>query len=286
MELETNGQPLDLGLTLNSGEPFRWREENGWFSNVVRGCFIKIRQHPDGKIEFQSDQSDEFVRDLLHSYFRLDDPIEAIYADISHCPNVAQLVKQYRGLRILRQEPWECLVAYILSVRSSVERTSLNMETLAEHLGDPVSLDGQLRGAFPTPEQVAQADEARLGELLVGFDFYPTRVRRASVEVAGGLLDLEALKRVSSQQATRRLMQCSGIGHKVANCIALFSLDHLDAFPIDRHIARFLSGHYFPGQPIPETGELPVWAALFQEHFGPYAGYAGQFLFHDQRMRG
>ncbi len=285
MELETGGQPLDLRLTLNSGQAFRWREDNGWFSGIVRSCFIKICQRPSGKVEFRSNQPDDAAQGLLHSYFRLDDDIEAIYSHISLDRKIATLVDQYRGLRILRQEPWECLVAYILSAPSRISRIEHNVETLAEHLGDPVPLDGEMRGAFPTPQQVVQAGEARLGQLLVGFNFHPTRVFLAAMEVERGLLDLDAQKRISCQEATRRLEMCSGIGHKVANCIALFSLDHLGAFPIDRHIARSLAGYYFPGQLIPETHELPHWAASFQERFGPYAGYAGQFLFHAQRMK-
>ena len=285
MELETGGQPLDLATPLTSGQLFHWKKEDGWFSGVISGCFIKIRQHPDGTIEFRSSQPEPSAQYLLHRYFRLDDDIEAIYAEIRRDPVVARLVEQYRGLRILRHEPWECLVAYILSVRSPIERTRRNSETLSEHLGDPVALDGEIRGAFPTPRQIVQAGEARLMELLVGFDSYANRVFRAASEVEQGLLDLDALKYLSRDAATRRLMQCRGVGHKVANCIALFSLDHLDAFPIDIWIARALGERYFPGQPNPETHELPHWAELFQGHFGPYAGYAGQFLFHAQRMK-
>lgn len=290
MELETGGQPLDLATTLTSGQLFHWKKEDGWFSGVISGCFIKIRQHPDGTIEFRSSQPEPSAQYLLHRYFRLDDDIETIYAEISRDTVVARLVEQYRGLRILRHEPWECLVAYILSVRSPIERTRRNSETLSEHLGGPVALDGEIKGAFPTPRQIVQAGEARLMELLVGFDSYADRVFRAASEVEQGLLDLDALKRVSYQEAIRRLMRCSGIRDKVANCIALFSLDHLDAFPIDTHIETALLKSYRPDM-RPATGrrlrdyelrKLMVWS---RGHFGPYAGYAGQFLFQDQRMQ-
>ena len=249
MKLLTNGQPLDLRLTLNSGQVFHWPEDNGWFSGVVRGCFIKIRQDATGRIEFYSNQPDDLAQCLLHSYFRLDDPIEAIYADISNRDaKIAQLVEKYKGLRILRQEPWECLIAYILSARSPIDRTQYNVETLANHLGDPVELDGAIRGSFPTAEQVVRAGEARLGQLLVGFASYPGRVFRAALEVEQGHLDLDALKRVSRHEATRKLMQVSGIGHKVANCVALFSLDHLDAFP-----HRYMDRSGFSGAILPRS---------------------------------
>ena len=173
LELLTNGQPLDLETTLNSGQPFPWREDNGWFSGVVRGCFIKIRQHPDETIEFRTDQPDDVAQRLLHSYFRLDDDIAAIYADISRDPNIAQLVKQYRGLRILRQDPWECLVAYILSTRSPIERTALNMETLGEHLGDPVSLGRRHSGFVPNPGTGRPSRRGAVGSVIGGVCFLP-----------------------------------------------------------------------------------------------------------------
>ena len=102
---------------------------------------------------------------------------------------------------------------------------------------------------------------------------------------------MDALTRISLHEATRRLMQCSGIGHKVANCILLFSLDKLDAFPIDTHIETALLEHYRPDM-RPADGrrlrdyELQKLMRWSRERFGPYAGYAGQFLFHAQRMRG
>lgn len=299
MELETGGQPLDLRLTLNSGQAFRWREDNGWFSGIVRGCFIKIRQRPSDKVEFRSNQPDDAAQGLLHSYFRLDDDIEAIYSHISLDPKIATLVDQYRGLRILRQEPWECLVAYILSARSGIEgQISRNVEKLANEFGDPVTLDGVTLCAFPTPERIVEAGIGELDQLVLGLKRRSHYIYRAAHRVMSGQLDLESLRRMPLQDVEVRLMEgrlhnkpANGIRLKIANCILLFSLDKLDAFPIDTHIETALLEHYRPDM-RPATGhrrlrdyELRKLMEWSRDHFGPYAGYAGQFLFHDQRMQ-
>ena len=131
MILQTQGQPLDLGLTLKAGQAFRWqRDGDGWWVGVISGQLVRIRQHNDGgDLEFECAPGPEgSVGELLHRYFRLDDPIAEIYQSISRNDAMAKLVDRYRGLRLLRQDPWECLVSYICSATNSVGRISESME--------------------------------------------------------------------------------------------------------------------------------------------------------------
>ena len=282
MELDTHGQPFDLASSLESGQAFRWiREEegaSGWFSGVVQGNLIKIRQTSRGEIEFRSSRAAELTRHLLHSYFRLDDDTESIYRELSKDDAVKKLVQQYRGLRLLRQEPWECLVAYLCSANNNVPQISRMMERLAEKFGNPVSLEGVTRHTFPSPERLAEAGPEKLGALRLGLQRGPS-IYQAAREVAEGTLDLYALTEMPYPQALEKLRQCSGVGPKIANCVLLFSLDKLEAFPIDRWIGRAL------GAEGDSDSDLAVWATLYQERFGQYAGYAGQFLFHHRRQQ-
>ena len=118
----------------------------------------------------------------------------------------------------------------------------------------------------------------------MGLPKLPDRVYLASQVVEEGSLNLDALSSMDYTQAKGDLMKLNGVGPKIADCILLFSLDKLDAFPIDTWIGRALAEWYFPGQKTPAYHALPTWAKLFQEHFGRYAGYANQFLFHGRRM--
>jgi N-glycosylase/DNA lyase len=277
--------PLDLEASLLGGQAHRWRkeetEEEAWFSGVVRGNFVRLRQLAADRVEFHASPWPEAsCIPILQHYFRLDDNLAHIQKEISHDRRVAAMVGQYPGLRILRQEPWECLVAYICSANSNIQRIHQVMENIARSFGDPIELDGQVRYSFPTPIQLVEAGEMGLRQL--GLGFRAPYVDRATREVVEGSLDLNALVRLPYLPAKERLMECYGIGSKIADCIAVFSLEKLEAFPIDVWVRRALGEWYFPGEKPPPDRELLVWA---QGYFGQYAGYAQQYLFHGRRLQ-
>ena len=281
MQLEYDaGQPLDLKISLLMGQAFRWQPERaGWFSGVVDGQFIQIRKVRDGLLEFQAVPGpDATAAAILSHYLRLEDDITAIYADISRRnPKVAELVSKYPGLRILQQEPWECLISYILSAQSPIPRIERNVKALADQFGNRIAPGVS---AFPTPRQLAEPSRDEISQVLVGFKRYAESISRAAREVAGHRLDLDDLAQMKYEPARKRLKQCHGVGDKIADCVLLFSLDKPEAFPIDRHIGRALVKHCF--RELRENQLLPL-QVKGQNHFGPYAGYAGQFLFYAER---
>ena len=265
---------------MESGQAHRWKKVDGWYSGVVRGEFIQIRQIGQ-LVEFSSGPSPEVATAaMLRDYFRLDDDIHAIYSDINRDDRVAAMVDKYPGLRVLRTEPWECLVAFICSSNNNIARIHQLMERISDEFGDPILLNGQTRHTFPSPADLAEAGEGELRRLGLGFRApYVDQAARAVLE---GKLDLPALVRMPYPEAKAALMEIKGIGSKIADCIAVFSLDKLEAFPIDVWIRRALSEWYFPGQKTPPDRVLLEWA---QDHFGRYGGYAQQYLFHGQRLK-
>ena len=278
MELVVEG-PFDLAASLESGQAHRWRKEDQWYSGVVRGNFIKIRQTPRG-VEFCSEPWPEVsVVPVLQNYFRLDDDLRAIYQEIMQDRRVADMVDRYPGLRVLRQEPWECLIAFICSANSNIPRIHQVMEKMADHFGNPISLNGEVRHAFPTPTQLAKAGEAELRRLGLGFRApYVDRATRLVLEKS---LELDALIKMPYDEAKARLMECPGIGPKIADCILVFSLEKMEAFPIDVWVRRALAEWYFPGEKTPTNRVLEQWA---HGYFGRYGGYAQQYLFHGRRL--
>ena len=278
MELEVE-QPLDLAASLESGQSHRWQRDGDWFYGVVRGNFIKVRQH-GLRIEFHSQPwPDASVVPLLQSYLRLDDDIQAIYADIGRDQRVAEMIAIYPGLRLLRLEPWECLVSFICSANTNIPRIHQVVERMAENFGEPITMDGQIKYTFPTPSQLVEAGEMELRRL--GLGFRAPYVDKATHMVLDGELDLGQLVKMPYPEAKNRLMECPGIGSKIADCIAVFSLEKLEAFPIDVWVRRALGEWYFPDQKTPPDRVLLEWA---QGHFGRYGGYAQQYLFHGKRL--
>ena len=277
-------QPFDLELSLTMGQAFRWRElGDGWFSGVLGENLVHIRQ-TDGGVEYRvggaegerpANRKDD---EMLRRYFREDDDVAAIYEDIrSRDERIKRLVKQYRGMRVLRQDPWECFVSYICSRSNSIERISQCVAALSKELGDPLTIGDETRVTFPTPERIATSTEEQLLELKFGFRARSVVV--AASRVADSGIDLANFKMMSYQNAKERLMQYDGIGDKIADCIALMSLDKLEAFPVDRHIRRLVNDWWFGLEKPPSNTRILRWA---QDYFGPYAGYAGQFIFCDR----
>lgn len=283
MELSVS-QPLDLGASLMGGQAHRWKDHgDGWYSNVLQGDLVAIHQPSPNTLEFHSAPTPEAeMAGRLRRYLRLDDDIEAIYGDIiGRDGRLAEAVERYRGLRVLRQPPWECLVAYICSANNNIQRIHQNMESLAAEFGAPRTLHGWRRHTFPTPDALAQAGEGELRRL--GLGFRAPYVAQAAAAVRDGALDLPLLVEQPYAEAKAALLQCHGIGPKIADCIALFALEKLEAFPIDVHVRHALWQRYFPDEPkAPTERRLLPWA---QEKFGAYAGYANQYLFH-QDLKG
>ncbi len=284
MHLEIN-QPFDLAESLESGQAHRWRRlADGWYSGVLGDRLLHLRQVPNG-LEYRetsvgSRPAEGETDVLLRAYFRLDDDIAKIYQDICRDRRVAAMVARYPGLRILRQEPWECTVAFICSATSNIPRIHQNMESMADHLGQPLELDGEVRRTFPSALQLAKAGESALRDL--GLGFRAPYVISAAHQVADGALDLDELIRLPYPETKARLMDCYGIGAKIADCIAVFSLEKLEAFPVDVWVRRALAEWYFPMQKKPPDRAMVDWA---QSYFGRYAGYSQQYLFHGRRMQ-
>ena len=315
------GQPVDLEASLLGGQAHRWKRashpelvEGEWYSGVLRGVLVLIRQHGQA-IEFLSSSSDpQAMIPRIQDHLRLDDDLEAIQAEIAGDPNVAAQMERYPGLRVLRQEPWECLIAYICSANSNIETIHRNMERLSDELGEPLTLPNPIspsssiervasdptsplrervgvrvevaeeetisRNTFPKPVDLAEAGETELRRLKLGFR--APYVHQAAIAVAERRLNLDHLVAAPYPEAKAELMALKGIGDKIADCIALMSLEKMEAFPIDVWVRRALADWYFPGQKTPTNRVLLEWA---QDYFGRYAGYANQYLFHGRRLR-
>ncbi len=293
-------QPFDLELSLTMGQAFRWRElGDGWFSGVLGEWLVHVRRTDDG-IEYKiggadGERNDVDLDEALRGYFRLDtDDVCAIYDEISRRdPKIASIARDYPGLRLLRQDPWECAVSYICSPRKQVENISRNVEDIANLLGKPLKLGYDVRSAFPTPkEMLSKADEALLlDNVKLGSHSKARGIMEAAERFCDGRLDPNLLMNLPYPEAKMRLMDCHGIGHKTADCIALMSLDKLEAFPVDNAwVWRAVTETYpewgFPEEKNPSEANLVKASKRGRAVFGKYAGYANQLLLYWRRQRG
>ena len=292
MLLEIN-QPFDLNLTLKCGQGHRWRktkEYKDWYTGVLDGDAVWIRQSngTHSGIEFHASANSSVVETKLRWQFGLNDDIEIedIYTRLSQIDGtMGKLVKCYRGLRVMRVDLWECLVFFILAVRSGIETTHIRMDEIAEAFrSGPPLWNG--RYLFPIPTAIPEYDTRvppELVELPLGLD------KDIKVYIAGlhhsnqAFADL--VEESSLEEILRQLREpLWGVGDKTANCVALFSLGKESAFPVDTHIYAALESLYgrepgFPTQKDPKNPYAPTVRKWAQKSFGQYAGWASQFLF-------
>ena len=279
---------LNLSDSLESGQAFRWRktadpEMGEHYEGVVFRNLVRVRQEGESILFTSAPDSAETIEPLLVDYLGMGHDLDAIYGDLMGDERVASGIAAYPGMRLQRQDPWECLVSFICSANNNIARISQNVEDISSAFGEPIRGAGTERRAFPSAEAIAAAGEEALRELRLGFR--AKYVASASERVAGGEVDLFALREAPYDETLEAITELPGVGDKVGNCVMLFSLDKLEAFPVDVWIDRALRDWYLPeseGKPIPRT-RMRVWA---QERFGRYAGYANQYLFHSRRLQG
>ena len=280
--------PLALAETLESGQAFRWRkvereESETHYEGVIFGNLVRVRQ-VNGEVIFNSepDPESEF-RPILEDYLGLNHDLEAIYADIRWDERIGSAIDEYPGMRILRQDPWECLIAFICSANNNIPRISQNVEDISNAFGRPIGGSDTDRRMFPRPDAIVEAGETALRELSLGFR--AKYIAATAERVANAEIDLFALREAPYDEALTTITKLAGVADKVGNCVLMMSMDKLEAFPVDVWIDRALREWYFTeseSKSMPRT-RMREWA---QERFGRYAGYANQYLFQSRRLQG
>lgn len=256
---------LDPVKTFECGQCFRWNaDESGVYYGVAFGHCAKLWQERED-IFIRSDAPTEFWR----HYFDLERNYEEISRPFYDGGYLQTCTEYGMGIRILRQEPWEALCSFIISQCNNIKRIKGIVERLCESFGEELEFEGKRFYSFPAPEKLIGLRTDELSMLRCGYRAEYILV--AASAVAGGELDLESLIHADWLSAKRELMSLKGIGEKVANCVVLFGLYHMEAFPIDVWIKRALKQHFS--------------ADFRPESLGEYAGLAQQYIFYYARSQ-
>jgi len=268
----------DLAATLDSGQVFRWRKQGAAWDGVVGDICLRLTPTRAGIHAISAVPVADWT--FLREFLQTEINFPAVLATFPDDAPMRQAVAACPGLRLLRQDPWECLASFILSSTKQIVQIRQIVARLCETFGSPLSgFAGQTEFAFPSPQQIAAATEAELRACKMGFR--APSLLAAARQIASGEFDLEKIREMNYSKARQELMKLRGVGGKIADCVLLFGYGFDTAFPVDVWIERALQELYFPRRRASEK-RLRYFAAT---HFGPHAGYAQQYLFHYMRTK-
>jgi N-glycosylase/DNA lyase len=270
----------DFNIThiFECGQCFRWnREDDGSYTGVVKNKVINVLQQ-ENTVEFNNINTDDF--DIIKNYFDFDTDYETIKNTLNTDEIMAEAIKFGEGIRILNQEEWETMISFMISANNRIPMIKKVIENLSISFGDYI---GNYRGkeyfSFPTAERLSAAPVERILECKTGFR--APRIKAAATRFLTEKDKIYNIKNMSYDEGLAYLKTYKGIGDKVANCILLFSMRHIDTFPVDVWVRRVMQTLYVSK----DTKDADI-RKFAENKFGKYSGFAQQYLFYYARENG
>ncbi len=251
-------------LIFECGQVFHWRRTESGYIGQSGGHLLELCETPQG---WECPDAPYWS-----AYFDAALDYDALM-DRQRNARLRAAMERYRGLRVLRQPPWEALLAFLLSSNNHIPRIKSLVFRLCECFGADL---GRGVFAFPEPALLARQEEGLLREL--GCGYRAKYIIGTARRIADGF-PLDDLARRPYAEAKKTLKELPGVGDKVADCVLLFGLHHAEAFPVDVWIERCLPRYGI-------TGNREEMAEKARKRFGKQAGILQQFMFHDIRNEG
>ena len=282
---------------LFSGQSFLWNLhafDKDYYCSIIDSSPVFIKQLSGNEIEINSTRNEFYgvpLHEFIRTYFSLDIDTCNVFPEtflLSH-PELWKLLEEYFPLRILRQDPFETMIMFMCAQGIGMHLIRKQVAMLTENYGEaiPVTFKGKslVLHNFPTPQRLAAADPFTLSRCTNNNRLRAANIISASRRIAEGSIDLDSLrnKQMPLDELRLTLSQNSGIGFKIADCIALFGLGRFDAFPIDTHVRQYL-GPWFKSAAALRSLSPATYLMMDAEArtlLNPeFAGYAGHILFH------
>lgn len=273
MRFELEIAPLDLDLTLGCGQTFRWRRQQdaSWLGVLERE--VVVLRANRSRVTGEASPGTSDIATTVETFLRAEDDIGKIQTYLRKDSVIGPGIGRMNGLRIVKHDEWECLISYILATYANIPRIMKMIDAVATEFGPRIAPGIH---AFPERKALAKASQSELARL--GLGYRAKYVRDACREIDENRL--EEMKKLPYENLRSELIGLPGVGEKVADCVSLFGFGRLEAFPIDVWIERAMARLY--GQ----KGSYTKLRKFAHERFGPYAGYAQEYLFHNERTRG
>lgn len=269
-------QPFDLNPTLSCGQVFRWQCINGIWHGAIDDNPVAVRQ--EGSLLTYTGCSEA----SLVRYFALDIDLENILRTIGEDPYLAAAVRRHGGLRIVRQDPWQCLVSYLCAQNTSIPHIQRMLHNLCARAGE--ELHGPAGTVHSFPDAGAVASLPLEDKRACAFGYRAGYIHRTAEAVNVDAGWDERIRELDYEDARQEIMRFPGVGPKVADCILLFGFGMYESFPVDVWVRTIVQTCYGVGSPAKTLTpkEYDVIRRFGRRHFGRYAGYAQEYLFADR----
>lgn len=260
---------FNMDQICNSGQCFRMNRAGTYRYEVIAGNHYLELEQEENTCKFNCSQQE--FKDIWSPYFDLERNYGAYIESIDSADEYLTTVAAFgSGIRILKQDLWEMIVSFLISQQNNITRIRRCIGNICSRYGEKMtSSDGVAYDAFPTPEALAAATDEELKACNLGYR--SKYVIRTAQSIVSGEVSLEEVKRMDYKEAKTELMKLYGVGGKVADCICLFALQQLEAFPVDTHIRQALEKYYPDGFPM--------------ERYQGYEGVLQQYIFYYDLFR-
>lgn len=267
-QYKTSIKYLNLDQIAASGQCFRWKKTADHIYEIP--AFHKVLRVCQQGEEFTFFCREEEFHEIWEDYLDLSGSYETYLQAVDKKDTFLQAAAAYgSGIRILRQEPWETAVSFIISQCNNIPRIKGCIEKLCVYFGE----DGY---HFPTAERLAglEGEELQLFQTKCSLGYRDAYILELARKVVDGTFDLEGCGQLPYEKCVCQLRTLNGVGQKVADCIALYGFHKIDAFPIDVHMKQILYQYYYSSdlEKLPKSRQLKT---MVENHFSQYAGYRG-----------
>lgn len=270
-----NVKNFELKHIFECGQCFRWtRQENDSFIGVAFGKVIEVEKKDNDVLIFNTDE-DEFNNTWL-DYFDLNRSYSSIKEELSLDPLLKQAVEFGYGIRLLKQEPFEIIISFIISSNNRIPMIKRVIEKICSNWGKLIKYKGKDYYSFPEVATLSKLSIQDFEKCSTGFR---GKYIKATVDnIFDCVCDVNGIVNQNDDNCHIELQKLSGIGPKVADCIMLFSMGKYSAFPVDVWVKRAMQ--YFYLAPDVSLIKIRIFA---REKFGDLSGFAQQYLFYYAR---
>ncbi len=275
-----NQDSFVLEHIFDCGQCFRWEKQpDESYIGVVKNGVLKVSKK--NKDVFIKGYLNCSLKDFVNDYFDLDFDYKKIKQKLSKIDDNLKLATEFgTGIRILKQDLWEMIISYIISSNNNIPRIKKIINAISQKYGTKVIWDNKEYYLFPTVKELSKATQEDIRALGAGFrDKY---IYKTTSIISNNQIDLDKLKKLSTDDARNVLKQCQGIGDKVADCILLFGMHRFDVYPVDVWVRRVTNELYIHNPDENKVKKEDIINFAFNK-FGDIAGLAQQYLFYYRR---